>query len=466
MFINKVNIKNFRLFKKGTTFELDGLSVPNEIDEGSGLNLFVGENGCGKTSLLDAIALPLLSYKSENFELTDLNDINDKCFIEVYSDKDFDYKGSVPRVVYKGQGFAFTGGLRSTGNSSYLSSLVVSDQRFIRADGESKPEDDKPDIRVSVNNPWSGPRFNKNDVLYLDKNRTYQVRSGTYNSTRFDRIMEDFDYQYIKNEDTPLDFTDIHKQLSEKVKNEFLEKAVEKFKDISGIKLTLNVLDQIVPYKKASLVNETSNGLNLQLDAIGSGYEMIFSLIYSFYLSTQSRKDLIILIDEPELHLHPKIQREFIKLLLEFSKTSQIILTTHSPILVKHLLENDKVKAFVLTKDSEEVSISTVADRKLPYLSANEINYIAFNLATEEYHNELYEGLKDKYVGNDPSYKSFDNNYFVAEKGELKDSPWMGNPNEVSKHTFIRNQIHHRADNGVASYEELLNSIEKLRTFY
>jgi len=466
MFIKGIHIQNYRLFKNDNTFKLDGLNTPNNINEGSGLSLFVGENGCGKTSLLDAVALPLLSYKADSFQLTDLYDINEKCLIEVFSDSEFNYKSSMPKASpYKGKGFSFIGGLRSTGNSNYLSSLVVSDQKFIRADGQTKPEDNKPDIRVSVNNPWSGPRFNKNDVLYLDKNRTYQTRSGTYNSTRFDRVMEDFDYQYIKAEDTPIDLSELHTKLADKVENEFLKKAVEKFKEISGIKLSLNVLDQMTPHKSASLVMETEGGLKIQLDSIGSGYEMIFSLIYSFYLSRQGSKDLIILIDEPELHLHPKIQREFIKLLLEFSKGAQIILTTHSPILVKHLLESNEVKAFILTKENSEVSVSDVGDRKLPYLSANEINFIAFNLATEEYHNELYEGIKDL-QGSSDGYKTFDNNFFVNIKGEPKDSLWMGNPNEVSIHTFIRNQIHHRADNGIPEYDDLLNSIGKLRTFY
>lgn len=458
------------MFKKEPVFEMDDLNIPNNTDDGAGLNIFVGNNACGKTSLLDAISLPLLTFKADGFNLKDLYNIEEKCVIEVYSKGDFTYKGSMPKTAYRGKGFSFTGGLRSTGNSNYLASLIVSDQKFIRADGETKPEDDKPDIRVSVNNPWSGPRFNRNDVLYLDKNRTYQTRSGTYNSTRFDRLMEDFDYQYIKAEDTPIDLSEIHTELSEKVENEFLKKAINKFKEISGVELVLNVFDQITPHKKASLVKITEKGLNIQLDSIGSGYEMIFSLIYSFYLSTQSGKDLIILIDEPELHLHPQIQREFIKLLLEFSKTAQIIMTTHSPILVKHLLENGNVKAFVLINDGEKVAISGITDRKLSYLSSNEINFIAFNLATEEYHNELYESLLSQYcIENSLSsigIKDFDKNYFITEKGESSDYPWKGNPYEVSKHTFIRNQIHHRAENGVVGYEDLRDSIEKLRSFY
>ena len=99
-----------------------------------------------------------------------------------------------------------------------------------------------------------------------------------------------------------------------------------------------------------------------------------------------------------------------------------------------------------------------------PYISANEINFLAFNLATEEYHSELYEALKSHH-GSDKDYKSFDNCFFVIEKRESKDSPWRSEPNEVSKHTFIRNQIHHREENGKASYGDLESSIKSMRSF-
>ncbi|OGY07598.1 MAG: hypothetical protein A2694_02735 [Candidatus Blackburnbacteria bacterium RIFCSPHIGHO2_01_FULL_40_17] len=53
-------------------------------------------------------------------------------------------------------------------------------------------------MRVSVNNPFKGKRFSENDVLFLDRNRLFQTRSGNFNTTRFDRLMEDFSYQYLK----------------------------------------------------------------------------------------------------------------------------------------------------------------------------------------------------------------------------------------------------------------------------
>ena len=81
---------------------------------------------------------------------------------------------------------------------------------------------------------------------------------------------------------------------------------------------------------------------------LGSGYEMFFTFLYSFYLSRQSKKQLIVLIDEPELHLHPKLQEKLVNLLLEFSKEVQIFLSSHSPLLVKQILENNKVSIRVL----------------------------------------------------------------------------------------------------------------------
>ena len=145
---------------------------------------------------------------------------------------------------------------------------------------------------------------------------------------------------------------------------------------------------------------------------------------------------------------------------MDVSKEVQVILTTHSPILVKQIMYNDFVKSIVINKDK---SISTISDFKLPYLSSNEINYIAFGMATEEYHNELYEELNRK---NSITYnlKKFDNDYFINIKGEQKNYPWKGNQNEISLHTFVRNQIHHRADNGQATYNNLKQSIEFMRS--
>ncbi|OGH42580.1 MAG: hypothetical protein A3B53_02145 [Candidatus Levybacteria bacterium RIFCSPLOWO2_01_FULL_42_15] len=463
MFIKKITIKNFRLFQSESDFEIDNINTPDGTNEGSGLNVFVGENGSGKTALLDAFALPVLEYKTENFGIENFNDPSKKVEVNIYSKEEFEVDGTMPKGSFKAKGFSFEAGVRSKESKTYLSSIVVNDQKFIRVD-PLKPKDNSPDLRVSVNNPFKGKRFSENDVLFLDRNRLFQTRSGNFNTTRFDRLMEDFSYQYLKKATIENLNDDLDSKIKkDKVENKFLSEAVKKFQEISGSQIKLDFLDNYEPFKNAFFAARKNNNQQISLNNLGSGYEMIFALLYSFYLAQQSGKQLIVLIDEPELHLHPRLQGKFVEFLLEFSKKAQIILASHSPLLVKQLSFNEKVKISVIENNGQRVS--EIDKRVLSYISANETNFLAFNLATEEYHNELYEELKSMY-GEDKKYKPFDNDFFVTEKGEPKNSPWMGNQNEVSDHTFIRNQIHHQKENGKTEYSVLKASIEKMRGFF
>jgi len=462
MFIKNIKINNFRIFKSVSDFTIDDINTPDGTNEGSGLNVFVGENGCGKTALLDALSLPLLEYKADSFSIEDFNDPDNKVVINIFTENEFDVDGTMPKGSFKAKGFTFEGGVRSRENKAFLSSIVVNDQKFIPVD-PSKPAEGSPDLRVNVNNPFKGKRFGENDILYLDKNRLFQTRCGNFNKTRFDRLMEDFNFQYLKksalqNLNDDLDI----KIKKDKVENTFLAQAVKKFQEISGSQVRLDFLNNCEPFKNAFFATSKDNHQQISLDNLGSGYEMIFALLYSFYLAQQGGKQLIILIDEPELHLHPRLQEKFIEFILEFSKSAQIFMTSHSPLLVKQISVNEKAKISVLKTDGTD--IFEMQNKVLPYTSANEVNFLAFDLATEEYHNELYEELR--YINGDKQIKPFDNDFLSAIKGEPKDSPWMGNPNQVTKHTYIRNQIHHQRDNGKTQYSDLKLSIEKLRTFF
>lgn len=467
MFIKNIQIKNYRLFSPDEFFEISDLNIPDGQSKGSGLTIFVGENGCGKSTLLDALAIPYVSYKTDSFSLSDINNPAEKVEINILTNEVYSYKGTMPKVEYKGKGFSFSGGVRTRGTSGYLASMVVTDQKYIKADGELKPQDNSPDLRLSVNNPWSGSRFSEIEYLILDKNRTFQTRKGTYNDTRFDRIMEDLNYHYIQKDNNPIDCNESLKEVKDLENKGIIigiKEAISKFSEISGNQLKLKLIDNWKPYSNAFFGTDKKNLQSIPLNQLGSGYEMIFSLIYSYYLSKKGNKKLIVLIDEPELHLHPKLQSDFIELLLEFSKESQIILTTHSPLFIKQSMNNSNVQVRILTQTENSVLVSNPELVVLPYLSANEVNFIAFKLATEEYHNELYEQLK-LIKGETKKIKDFDNDFFVAEKKESKNSPWMQHQNEVSIHTFLRNQIHHQSENGKADYESLKSSIVKMRQY-
>lgn len=441
MFISNLIVKNYKLFND--EFKITNFNVPDNINDGTGLTTIVGENGCGKTTILDAIACSLLEYKAESFGISDMNDSNKETEITIETNDAFNVKSVFPNSSFDAKGFKFIGKTREKSNQNKLLSLIMTDQLYISTNDE-KPKLGSPDLRMKVTNSFGTKRFNELDVLYLDKNRLYQTRAGTYNDTRFDRIMDDFNFQYYKNQDN---VENLNTMLNEKIKKELsnknLENAINKFKEISGHSLKLDFIDNYLPFKKANLVVETPSNMQINLASLGSGYEMMFSLIYSFYMSKQSGKKLIILIDEPELHLHPRLQEKFVDFILSISKESQVILTTHSPLLIKQLSYNENVKNIVLKKEKE---VKEFDERKLSYISSNETNYLAFDLPSEEYHNELYESLMEKYSTSN-GIKRFDNEFFIQQKKEDKIYPWEKQPNQVSIHTFIRNQIHHRKDN-------------------
>lgn len=459
MFLKELKINNFRAFKNN--FQINNFNIPNNNDEGSGITIIVGENGCGKTTILDAIALTMLDYKADNIKAKDFNDTSQEINISFNATSNFEVKGLYPNSKFESLGFIFKASFRKRSQGNYYHSPIVTDLQYI----PKKPEDFKkgaPDLRVSVNNPYYGKRYNETDLILIDKNRLYQSKSGTFNDTKFDRIMNDFNFQYNKSTNSIIDLNnDLNlKVKKDKISNTNLENTIKEFFNISNEKVQLDFLNNYNPYENAKFVVKKNNNLQIPISELGSGYEMIFSLIYSYYMSIQNTKDFIILIDEPELHLHPKLQQKFVDFLIKISKNTQIIITTHSPLLVKQFSYNKFIKTVIIDNTQ---NIKEIGDRKLPYISVNETNFLAFDLATEEYHNELYEELM--YVNKEKFILDFDKDFLVNVKGEIADSPYKNQPNRVTKHTFIRNQIHHRKDNGAVSYDELEKSIKILRTY-
>ncbi len=66
-------------------------------------------------------------------------------------------------------------------------------------------------------------------------------------------------------------------------------------------------------------------------DGAGEGLISIFTIVDTLY---DSEPNDVIVIDEPELSLHPSLQRKLCNVLLEFSTDRQIIISTHSPFFI------------------------------------------------------------------------------------------------------------------------------------
>ncbi len=66
-------------------------------------------------------------------------------------------------------------------------------------------------------------------------------------------------------------------------------------------------------------------------DGLGDGIISLFSIAASLH---GVANEATIIVDEPELSLHPQFQRRVIRKLLAASKSTQIVMTTHSPLLI------------------------------------------------------------------------------------------------------------------------------------
>lgn len=181
---------------------------------------------------------------------------------------------------------------------------------------------------------------------------------------------------------------------------------------------------------------------------------------------------IIYAIEEPETSQHTNNQKKLIEAFKNMSKISgvQIILTTHSAYMVKQLeFENLKI-----INDNKSVGgkILKVDENYLNYPSLNEVNFLAFNETSIEYHNELYGFIQANTIYEDNKNYYEDNfDKWLEGKGIKQDRRYIRLTKDgVIKNemktlpTLIRNVIHHPENNNNSySNEELRESINQLR---
>lgn len=258
------------------------------------------------------------------------------------------------------------------------------------------------------------------------------------------------------------------------------EKVESKLTEVAG--LTLNKLREMNPeiadslnpvippsdslkwndvFKKVSIAGDEDIPINKR----GSGVKRL--ILLNFFRAEAERRKLeqnipsiIYAIEEPETSQHTAHQKMLINALLELSNTdnTQILLTTHSPVIVKEL---DFGHLRLILLEDEEKVVKSVLPGQLPYPSLNEVNFIAFEEITEEYHNELYGYLESEGLIN-----NFKNGKETVEYIRLKRDGSTQNEQKALTE-YIRHQIHHPENTHNEKYTEtqLLDSIEMMRDF-
>ncbi len=348
MFLSKLKLKNFRKYKN--------LEVPFK----EGLNVLIGENDSGKTTIIDAIRVLLGTQSHEYYYMDekDFNNPNEEMEIEcTFSFKD----GSDSKVAKFLEWITF--------NDEKKPELIVR-LKAIKKELKIKRTITAGEIDLDT-------RFDLLDelrVTYLKPLRDANNELIAGRSSRLSQILKSHELFYKKENEHPfIEFAkefneDINKYFSDdegklilsninKHLGEFLGK--EKKEDYeTNINITEDKLDTIL------------NSLNLSLSknklGLGTLNQLYMSLELLLFEIDKNTLNLC-LIEELEAHLHPQAQLRTIKHLQNnFEKNSQIILTTHSVNLASSL----KLENLILCKNKNVYPLGK------DYTQLEEENYI------------------------------------------------------------------------------------------
>lgn len=169
--------------------------------------------------------------------------------------------------------------------------------------------------------------------------------------------------------------------------------------------------------------------------------------------------------------MHPKWQNKILKFYQDLftngaTQSAQMFFATHSEYVLRTALDSSNDTLVIVLKDNGGTITPTkiVAPSVLPTITSAEINYLAFDVVSNDYHIELYGYLQNK-IGTS-SVKVCDN-YIIAQTA-LYDASKHAKPSShgtttyQTLPTFIRNAIDHPDPTRTFTPDQLRTSIELL----
>lgn len=273
--LQSITIHGLRGFGEPTTIPL---SIPNGTP-GSGLTIFTGANNAGKTTAIEALRYHNMDQNSISFSEGKRNTkTTPPNHIKITFHRDDDTNFIVETVPEGGSQATITGDIRPS------KTYILQSRRY---------------VDYEMHNPY--PNQDRNsfivNLLQNTRNRTFYLNS--------------YEQRIFKWRDHKADFDKILKQIIQ----EPFDWAIEQ-NDNGAYYIKIIFADHSITHTR---------------EGIGDGYWSIFTIADALY---DSNPGDIIAIDEPELSLHPTLQKRVLKLLEEYSETRQIIITTHSQYFI------------------------------------------------------------------------------------------------------------------------------------
>ena len=474
MFIKSICLSNFKGFI-GENHQIN-FKIPDGTTPGSGLNIFVGENNSGKSSIFEAVDFLRNGIKGEIDRIRSKRENNTQpehaCIELTFCG---DIENSVNYFVQSNKQTAFINSITSNNELRARRSTVDCKQLDLwneNSQGYSNPS--------GIDAPFK--KLFETNFIWADTNPSDEAAFGS--TTLCGLLLKEIAQAHITTSEYR-DFQDSFNSVFNNPNSELRQKIAvveQKVQHIfteqfgqAHIHFRFDELKIDSFFKSASIFID--DGVDIPMSEKGNGMQRSVALallqVYAEELAHDEEqgqtKPFYLFIDEPEICLHPKGQTKLFEALLEISKTKQVFLTTHSPyfLVTPHL---NNVGLFIFRKDGISNTVEDASLEKIfPWSPTwGEINFKAYKLPTVELHNELYGRLQDK----NGKFSERDFEQWINAQGIQFSKYWarvnsdgtVRQPYPVSLQTFIRNHIHHpeNRQNTLYTEDELKQSIEEM----
>ena len=413
--------------------------------------VLAGENGTGKTTILETLNTFLSIGSFEPFDAIEY-EVEEKRYI------------LTPATIPGSNKTFFTRYDVENDSSENINTDKVHRPNSIQSD------DKDPRSYGSVfSRPRADYKTNKIESVKtneLDKNKYDSDNDDNFTSLK--QLIVD-----VQNQDNE-QYRDINDKRNQQGQLPMSTADFEPISKIYRFKSAFNGFFETIKYKKVGnasgekVVIFEKNGIEIPLDVLSTGEKQIVFRGAYLLRNINVLKNSTIMIDEPELSMHPLWQKKILQYYKNLftdgnsHQTAQLFFASHSEAVISEALQNiDNTKVIVLKRDGNgQVSANCIGTPAvLPYTMAAEVNYQAFELVSTDYHNALYgyieaEGWKNNFDAQYPtvSYNRERNGTVITQRITLTEK--------------IRHIIHHPENrNNSYTEEDLKESIERMRSF-